>query len=167
MSAMASDIACANMELVSHVPRLVRMRPDRLGIYSRHFAIRRPVAARKSRRPAGGWVGGLNGLISACASGGPSFSASITNVARANVLTIVDECSAGQHRNLLIRKATARALRAHPGYSYRDGACSRRHTQLAITLIRSTILIVAKFENVSEIAYGKMIWSRWRIAPQV
>jgi len=29
------------------------------------------------------------------------------------------------------------------------------------------ILIVAKLENVSDTAYGKMIWLLWRIAPHV
>ena len=36
-----------------------------------------------------------------------------------------------------------------------------------IASISAKILIVAKFENVSDTAYGKMIWSFCLIAPQV
>jgi hypothetical protein len=36
-----------------------------------------------------------------------------------------------------------------------------------IISINAVILIVAKLENVSDTAYGKMIWLLWRIAPHV
>ena len=39
--------------------------------------------------------------------------------------------------------------------------------QLRIARIKAEILMVAKFENVSDTAYGKMISSLCRIAPQV
>jgi hypothetical protein len=42
-----------------------------------------------------------------------------------------------------------------------------RTQQLSMTFISAAILIVAKLEKVSEIAYGKMIWSLCRMAPQV
>jgi hypothetical protein len=39
--------------------------------------------------------------------------------------------------------------------------------QFFIDCINVEILMVAKLENVSETAYGKIIWSLCRIAPQV
>lgn len=39
--------------------------------------------------------------------------------------------------------------------------------QLFIACISAEILMVAKLEKVSDTAYGRMIWSLCRIAPQV
>jgi hypothetical protein len=49
-----------------------------------------------------------------------------------------------------------------------DNSRSLEHyQQLSIAFISAAILIVAKFEKVSETAYGKMIWSWCRMAPHV
>jgi hypothetical protein len=42
-----------------------------------------------------------------------------------------------------------------------------RHCQPSIISINAVTLIVAKLENVSDTAYGKMISLLWRIAPHV
>ncbi len=44
---------------------------------------------------------------------------------------------------------------------------AERGNQLCIAFSSVEILIVAKLENVSDTAYGKMIWSLCLIAPQV
>ncbi len=58
----------------------------------------------------------------------------------------------------------------HAGYLYpqRGSAIEpRRGNQLCIAFSNVEILMVAKLANVSDTAYGKMIWSLCRIAPQV
>ena len=60
---------------------------------------------------------------------------------------------------------TARLVRAVNQYGYVLG--SAIDNQLRIARIKDEILMVAKFEKLSDTAYGKMISSLCRMAPQV
>ena len=68
-------------------------------------------------------------------------------------------------QTLCRQEPATRSIRAELDRKLRFDTCHRRQ---AVRAVRSAaILIVAKFENVSEIAYGRTIRSRWRMAPQV
>ena len=77
------------------------MQLGRLGIYSRRFAVQRCRRKEKAADP-----GGMGRRLEwpdlcVCVGGGPRSALRSTNAAEANVVTIVDDSSAGQVRNLL------------------------------------------------------------------